>query len=376
MAAQTLPVTSANTPKNLTDAQWEKVLARDAVAAFVYAVQTTGVVCRPCCPSRRPSRENVRFFATVHDALNAGFRACLRCHPEAAHPETHRVQQLCAYLEEHRDRSVTLQELGQLVRLSPFATQRLFQRVIGVSPRRYQMGLRAAGFRCQLTGDAGQASTITEAIYGAGYSAGSRLYQGVDHILGMTPTRFRQGGKGEQIHACIVQCPGAASLGHLLIANTSRGLCHVAFGDDPGALEAELRLRFHQAAIQLDIPGNAQVGLQKTVTQILSLLTEHPASVDLPCDVRATAFQARVWQALRAIPRGQTRSYQQVAAQIGQPTAARAVARACATNNIALVVPCHRVVGSDGGMRGYRWGTERKRKLLEIESSGTSRGEI
>jgi AraC family transcriptional regulator of adaptative response/methylated-DNA-[protein]-cysteine methyltransferase len=371
MAAQMLLVTGWNTPANaqiaLTDRQWEKVLARDAAADFVYAVETTGIVCRPSCPSRRPSRANVRFFATVDDALKAGFRPCLRCHPEAAHPETQKVQQLCAYLEKHSDRSATLRELSRLVSLSPFATQRLFQRVIGVSPRRYQMGLRAAAMRRQLIGRAGQTSTITDAIYGAGYSTGSRLYQKADQVLGMTPTRFRGGGKGEQIHACIVKCPGANSLGQLLIAHTGRGLCHVAFGDDPGALETELRLRFHQAEIHL---GNSKE-LQETVAKVLSLLTEHPASLDLPCDLRATAFQARVWEALRAIPRGQTRSYHQVAEQIGQPSAARAVARACATNQIALVIPCHRVVGSDGELRGYRWGKERKRKLLEIESAET-----
>jgi AraC family transcriptional regulator of adaptative response/methylated-DNA-[protein]-cysteine methyltransferase len=277
------------------------------------------------------------------------------------------VQQLCAYLEKHPDRSVTLQELSQLVRLSPFATQRLFQRVLGVSPRRYQMGLRAAALRRQLNDHGLQASTITDAIYGAGYSTGSRLYQEADRVLGMTPTRFRQGGKGEQIHACIALCPGTGSLGQLLIAHTSRGLCHVAFGDDPKALEAELRLRFHQADIHL---GSSKE-LQETVAKVLSLLTEHPASLDLPCDLRATAFQARVWEALRAIPRGQTRSYHQVAEQIGQPSAARAVARACATNQIALVIPCHRVVGSDGELRGYRWGKERKSQLLAIESAET-----
>lgn len=368
MAAQAMPVTSVNTHKNLTDGQWEKVLARDAAATFVYAVQTTGIVCRPSCPSKRPSRRNVRFFATVADARGAGFRPCLRCHPEAARPETHRVQQLCAYLEEHKDRSVTLQELSRVVRLSPFTTQRLFQRVIGVSPRRYQMGLRAAGLRHLLDRHAEQASTITDAIYGAGFSTGSRLYQEADSVLGMTPTSYRRGGKGEQIHACIVVCPEAA-FGQLLVASTNRGLCHVAFGEDPKALEAELRLRFHQAEIHLGTPNE----LRETVAKVLSLLTEHPASADLPCDLRATAFQARVWEALRAIPRGQTRSYRQIAAEIGQPSAARAVARACATNNVALVIPCHRVVGSDGDLRGYRWGKERKRQLLAIESVETPR---
>jgi len=340
---------------------WPQVLARDASAdgRFVYAVTTTGIVCRPSCPSRRPAREHVRFFQTVDDALQQGYRACLRCRPAELHPEAQKVRRICAYLEQHVDRQVTLRELGRLCDLSTFATQRLFARVMGVSPRGYQMGLRAAGLRRQLAAPA--PSSITDALYEAGYSGSSRLYEQTDRTLGMKPTRFRDGGEAETIEAHIACC----ALGRLLVARTARGVCHVALGDDDKALEAELRQRFHRATIHMSSQDDQ---LASAVAQVLSLLAEHPGTLDLPLDLRATAFQQRVWQQLQAIPRGETRTYQQVAGSIGQPTAARAVARACATNPLALVVPCHRVIGSDGALRGYKWGTERKQKLLAIEA--------
>jgi AraC family transcriptional regulator of adaptative response/methylated-DNA-[protein]-cysteine methyltransferase len=348
---------------------WQQVLARDATAdgRFVYAVTTTGIVCRPSCPSRRPARENVRFFQTVEDALQQGYRACLRCTPSSMHPDASRVEQLCSYLRQHVDQSVTLRTLSELSGLSTFATQRLFERVMGVSPRRYQMGLRAAGMRRELAKESPPA--ITDALYSSGYSASSRLYADADRTLGMKPSNFRDGGRGESVEACTVRC----ALGQLLVARTSRGLCHIALGDEGAALEAELRLRFRNATVRLGQVSEIGTELHTAVTEVLSLLAEHPSALDLPLDLRATAFQQRVWQALRAIPRGETRSYQQVAGAIGQPTAARAVARACASNTLALVVPCHRVIGGDGDLRGYRWGKERKRQLLAMEKS--SRGD-
>jgi AraC family transcriptional regulator of adaptative response/methylated-DNA-[protein]-cysteine methyltransferase len=341
---------------------WAQVMARDASAQFFYAVTTTGIVCRPSCPSRRPARHNVRFFTTVEAAIEKGFRACLRCQPGSMHEDARVARRLCAYLQQHVDRPVTLRTLSEISGLSTFATQRLFERVMGLSPRQYQMGLRASGLREGLASSASPA--VTDAIYTAGYSAGSRLYAESDHTLGMKPTHFRDGGKGETIYGCVAPC----ALGFVLVAETSRGLCHVALGDEPEALEAELRRRFRRADVKIGEAGE----LRETVAKVLSLLEEHPSALDLPLDLRATAFQQRVWQALREIPRGETRSYVQVAEAIGRPTAARAVARACGSNTLALVVPCHRVLGSDGDLRGYRWGKERKRRLLALEEA--SRG--
>ena len=352
---------------------WQQVLARDAGAdgRFVYGVSTTGIVCRPSCPSRRPARANIRFFASVDEALRAGYRACLRCQPAGAHIDAQRVEQLCKHLQKHVGREVTLRELGALAGLSSFATQRLFGRVMGVSPRYYQLSLRSAKMRSELSSAKGVKGTmtITEAIYSAGYAGGSRFYEEGTAKLGMKPSHFREGGAGETIEACVLPC----AFGFLLVARTARGLCHVALGDSAQALEAEWRLRFENAALTLhpQVRLHADVGtpsaLQTAVEAVLSLLTEHPSTLDLPLDLRATAFQERVWQALRAIPRGQTRSYRQVAEEIGTPSAARAVARACATNTLALVIPCHRVIGSDGELRGYKWGTQRKRELLAME---------
>ena len=268
------------------------------------------------------------------------------------HPDTLKAQQLCEYLKPHQDRQVTLQELGKLVLLSTFATQRLFQRVTGVSPRAYQLGLRSSGLREELAGMPATGRAITDAIYNAGYGTSSRVYEETGRTLGMKPSQYRNGGTGEVIDCAIVRCPEPNSLGHLIVAMTSRGLCHVALGDDPLLLAAELKKRFGKAVIHMATPDDHQSPISQAIQPVLSLLTEHPASVDLPLDLRATAFQQRVWRALRAIPRGQTRSYRDIAAAISQPSAARAVARACASNSLALVIPCHRVIGADGDLRG------------------------
>lgn len=345
---------------------WQQVLARDAAAdgCFVYAVESTGIFCRPSCPSRRPSQRHVRFFPDAQRAVEAGYRACRRCQPAGVHAEAAMVAGLCRYIEKHLERMVTLKELGAYVGFSPFTVQRMFERVLGVSPRHYQIELRAERLRAGLP----LATQVTEALYDAGYSSSSRMYEDADSALGMRPRRFQRGGAGETIAFLIADCP----LGKLLVASTARGLCHISLGDDADLLEGGLRSRFSAATI---VPAEEQqacgtTSMRDVVAAILSTLTEHPAALDLPLDLRASAFQLRVWRALRAIPRGETRSYSQLAAEIDQPRAVRAVAQACARNPVALVVPCHRVIGRNGALTGYRWGTERKQKLLELEKQG------
>jgi AraC family transcriptional regulator, regulatory protein of adaptative response / methylated-DNA-[protein]-cysteine methyltransferase len=348
-------MSSINQP-DLNPAQaWQQVLARDASASFVYAVASTGIFCRPSCPSRRPAQANVSFFPDPAGALAAGYRACKRCAPLGERGEAATVAQLCRYLAVHRDRAVTLADLAKVVRSSPFTIQRKFTRVLGISPRAYQAQLRSTSMRRSLSvPDA----SVTGAIYQAGYGSSSRFYEQAAENLGMSPTRFRDRGLNETIRFATAPC----ALGLLLVAATERGVCSVMLGDKPAALEMMLRQQFSAAEI---IPN--ATGMAEHLAAILAAMTDHPAAGDLPLDLRATAFQARVWQALRQIPRGQTRSYAEVARTIGQPNAVRAVARACATNPVAIAVPCHRVIGSDGSLTGYRWGVERKKKLLGME---------
>ncbi len=353
------------------DQAWTAVLARDSGAdsRFVYAVETTGIFCRPSCPSRRPARRHVRFFSGHTDAIAAGYRACRRCHPAGRHAEAEAVARLCGYLETNLDRMVTLKELGLHAGLSPFTIQRMFERVLGVSPRHYQIELRAQRLREGLANNV----TVTDAIYDAGFASLSRMYEGSERMLGMQPAKYKASGAGETIEYATAAC----ALGTLLVATTARGVCYIALGGDAASLETELRARFAQAAITPQTANESSANgsggtLHLAVAQILSTLTEHPASFDLPLDIRATAFQQRVWKALQGIPRGETRSYSQVANELGHPRAVRAVAQACARNPLALVVPCHRVIGRDGAITGYRWGTERKQKLLELEARKSS----
>jgi AraC family transcriptional regulator, regulatory protein of adaptative response / methylated-DNA-[protein]-cysteine methyltransferase len=334
---------------------WRQVLARDATADFVYAVASTGIFCRPSCPSRRPTPANVRFFPGAAAALAAGYRACKRCAPLGERREAATVARLCRYLTAHRDRAVTLADLARVANSSPFTVQRMFTRVLGVSPRQYQAQLRASQMRRSLSAPG---ASVTGAIYQAGYSSSSRFYEQAAENLGMSPTRFRNRGLHETIRFATAPC----ELGLLLLAATERGVCSVMLGDEPAALEQLLREQFSAAELLPDAAGMAE-----QVSAILAAMTDHPAAGDIPLDVRATAFQARVWQALRQIPRGQTRTYAELAKAVGQPTAVRAVARACAANPVAIAVPCHRVIGSDGSLTGYRWGIERKKKLLGME---------
>lgn len=337
------------------EAAWRQVLGRDPDADFFYAVTTTGVFCRPACASRRPLRANVRFFPTSAEAQAAGFRACQRCKPAA--PRTDPLDAIRTYIEANLDRPVRLDELGRIAKMSPFTVQRLFKQAMGVSPLQYQRALRAGRLRDALK----QGDSVTKAIYAAGYGSSSRAYDGA--TLGMTPSRFAEGGKGEEIRFTTARSP----FGWIVVGATERGLCWLALGATSVEAEASLREEFPAAALRKD-PSLAQL-VEAALAEVGA--TGHESGVaapQVPLDLRGTAFQLRVWQALRQIPRGQTRTYSQLAREMGIPKSTRAVARACALNRVSLVVPCHRVVGVSGSLTGYRWGVERKKKLLQSES--------
>ena len=357
------PIMTTNpqqTPSLFPGKAWQQVLARDAAAdgQFVYAVRSTKIFCRPSCPSRRPLRKNVTFFSTPAAAVEAGYRACERCEPEHAAPKADphaaAIAAVARYLDENYDGTATLTELGQIAGLNPFNLQRSFTRILGVSPREYANARKLERFKTEVRKD----GRITDAVYDAGYSSSSRVYERSSQSLGMKPTELRSGGKGQHIRYAISDSP----IGKLLVAATEKGVCSIALADTAEELETELRKQFANAELEQD---NAHMKVK--LNAVLGQLGEHPASVKLPMDVRATAFQLRVWQALQQIPRGETRTYADVARELGQPTAVRAVARAIATNPLAVIVPCHRVIGSNGTLTGYRWGLERKRALLAAE---------
>lgn len=342
------------------EARWRAVLARDRRwdGAFVYAVRSTGVFCRPSCPSRRPHRRQVAFFASAPAAVAAGYRPCRRCRPvdaDAADPRLAIVQKVCALIAQSEDAMPSLAALAVEVGLSPGHLQRQFKAVLGVSPRRYGEEVRLARAKALLR----EGEAVASAVYGAGYGSSSRLYERAGTRLGMTPASYAKGGRGARIVYAIAPCP---SLGRLLVAATARGLCLVAMGDADAELAAALRAEYPAADI---IRDDSAVAEWAGAVAALAEGVQPPAA--LPVDVRATAFQRLVWDRLRAIPSGVTRSYGEIAAEIGAPAAVRAVGRACATNPLALVVPCHRAVGGDGKMHGYRWGVERKKALLARE---------
>ena len=341
-----------------SDAAWERLLARDPGASFFYAVTTTGVYCRTSCASRRPLRDNVRFFDSAQAARAAGFRACMRCKPEAA-AAAKPLEKIRAYIEAHLDRPVRLAELGRVAKLSPFTVQRLFKSEVGVSPLQYQRALRAGRLRSELK----QGGSVTNAIYEAGFGSSSRAYEG--SALGMTPARFAKGGKGEVIGWATARTP----FGWMIVGATERGLCWLALGSTSAEAQASLREEFPLATLRRDASLSGLVEAALASVRDGSDLVESRGRLD-SLDLRGTVFQLRVWQALRAIPRGETRSYSQLAREMGEPKATRAVARACALNRVALLVPCHRVVGVRGSLTGYRWGVERKRQLLEMERAG------
>ena len=337
---------------------WNAVVARDRAAdgAFVYAVRTTGVYCRPSCASRRPHRENVAFFESVDEAQRAGFRACRRCHPDAAvaDPWTDKIRRACVYLA-NVDGHPSLAALAERVGGSPYHLQRNFKRIVGVSPREYADAIRLRKVKRALRGG----ENVTDAMFDAGYGSSSRFYGRAAAKLGMAPSAYRRGGAGMTIRYATARCP----LGRVLVAATAKGVCSVAMGATDADLVAHLRREFPAAAIAED-----RDALRASTDAIVTHLTGESARIDLPLDIQATAFQWLVWQALSAIPFGETRTYAQVARSIGRPRATRAVARACATNPVALAIPCHRVVASDGSSGGYRWGVERKKALLKSEA--------
>ena len=340
------------------DSAWKQLVARDAQARFFYGVATTGVFCRPSCASRRPLRANVRFFRTAAEAEAAGFRACKRCRPAIASSSS--LDEIRRYIEAHLDRRVRLEELGRVARLSPFTVQRLFKREMGVSPLVYQRALRASRMRGALK----QGDTVTDAIYNAGFSSSSRAYEA--NQLGMTPSRFAKGGEGERIGYCAAHSP----FGWMIVGATERGLCWLALAGTKAEAEKTLRAEFPLAKLRRDASLSRLVSAALESVREGTDLFQRAAAPQAPAerlDLRGTVFQLRVWNALRQIPRGQTRSYSQLARELGDPKAVRAVARACALNRVSVLVPCHRVVGADGSLTGYRWGVERKRKLLEAE---------
>jgi AraC family transcriptional regulator of adaptative response/methylated-DNA-[protein]-cysteine methyltransferase len=354
------PRSGSHGPESIEDgARWRALCARDRSwdGRFVFAVKTTGVYCRPSCAARRPLRKNVSFFTGPDAAEKAGFRACRRCRPRetgAADTRAAMVAAACRLLAEDRDQPWRLGALAKAVGVGPRHLLRIFKDALGVTPRQYAEARRMAAFKGKLRGG----DSVTGAMYDVGFGSSSRLYEDVQGRLGMTPATYRRGGRGMSIGYTVAPSP----LGRLLVAATERGVAAVSLGDSDRALEEALRKEYPQAEIRRDDDG-----LQRWVSLVLDEIAGARPRADLPLDVQATAFQHRVWQELRAIPRGETRSYAEVARRIGQPTAARAVARACASNRVALIVPCHRVVASSGGVGGYRWGVARKKALLANE---------
>jgi AraC family transcriptional regulator of adaptative response/methylated-DNA-[protein]-cysteine methyltransferase len=338
--------------------RWEAVLRRDSLqdGEFVYAVSSTGVYCRPSCPSRRPLRARVSFFETPGEAEAAGYRACRRCEPRDDQTSaTRRIHAAREFIDQHPDEKVTLGRLGQIANMSPYHLQRTFKRLVGVSPKAYASARRMERMKLRLrSGD-----TVSRATYEAGYGSGSRAYEHARSRLGMTPGRYRKGGRGLHIRYAVVP----NHLGHVLVAATDRGLCAVLLGDDAPNLEAALRQEYPAATLE---PTDGEL------KDYASRVIEHMAGAEataLALDVQGTAFQWQVWDALRRIPAGETRSYRAIARELGRPAAARAVARACASNRLALVIPCHRAVRETGDLGGYRWGIERKRQILQQEQA-------
>lgn len=342
----------------LEDPRWGSLVHRDrrADGTFFYSVQSTGVYCRPSCGARTPRPENVQFFSTAREAEAQGFRACKRCRPDAQSPAAElaaRIAGVCRLIERSAT-APTLETLARAAGMSRFHLHRTFKSMTGVTPAEYASARRAARLRSSLA----TSRTVTEAIYEAGFNSSSRLYEGADRLLGMTPGELRAGGANREIHFAI----GACSLGSILAARTERGVCAILMGDDPAELVRDLRGRFPNARLTGDNPAYREL-----VVRVAALVENPGSAFDLPLDIQGTAFQRRVWKALGQIRPGTTATYTEIAARIGAPAAARAVARACAANPLAVAIPCHRVVRHDGSLSGYRWGVERKRALLDRE---------
>jgi AraC family transcriptional regulator of adaptative response/methylated-DNA-[protein]-cysteine methyltransferase len=356
-------------PSYFPGKQWQQVLERDARAdgQFVYAVKSTKIYCKPSCASRRPTRKQVSFFPTPALAEAAGYRACKRCEPERteakADPQAGAIAAVTEYIRDHADSDsrTRLSDVAKATGVGRLTILRGFKRVLGVSPGQYAKEARLERFKNKVREPKKGKAPITDAIYEAGFGSSSRLYEKSSAALGMTPRVMREGGAGLLIRYTTAASP----LGRMLVATTDVGICSIAFGKDDKELVAELRERFSKAQL---VPAKGNTGwLADAVAFVTSQLGEHPLAATFPLDVRATAFQQRVWKALQAIPRGETRSYGSIARELGMPTAARAVGTAIGLNPVAVVVPCHRAIRSDGSLSGYHWGAERKRKLLEAE---------
>ena len=342
------------------DPRWGAVVARSpgAEGTFFYSVRTTGVYCRPSCPARTPRPENVRFHASREDAERAGFRPCKRCKPDQpslADQHAAQVTRACRLIESSGSMP-GLEDLAKEAGMSPFHFHRVFRSVTGLTPRAYAAARRGERVRSQL----GRTGSVTAAIYQSGYNSNARFYDESGQMLGMTPTDYRAGGANVEIRFAVGEC----SLGSILVARSERGVCAILLGDDPEALARDLQDRFPRATL---IGGDAE--FERLVARVVGFVEAPGLGLDLPLDVRGTAFQQRVWQALREIPAGSTATYTEIAARIGSPRAVRAVAAACAANPLAIAIPCHRVIRNDGGLSGYRWGVERKRTLLRREAS-------
>jgi AraC family transcriptional regulator, regulatory protein of adaptative response / methylated-DNA-[protein]-cysteine methyltransferase len=351
---------SARVAYNSEDARWAAVVRRDAGAdgTFFYSVKTTGVYCRPSCASRLARRENVQFHSSFEAAERAGFRACKRCRPNGPSLTEHyaaAITKACRSIES-ADEVPSLEELANIVGMSRFHFHRIFKTITGVTPKAYAGAHRAKRMRTGLS----SGKTVTQAIYDAGFNSNARFYATSSDMLGMTPTRFRAGGQGATIRFAV----GVCSLGSILVAATDAGVCSILLGDDPDKLIDDMHEHFPKANL---IGGDAK--FERLVAGVIAFVERPTLGLNLPLDVQGTAFQQRVWRALREIPAGTTASYAEVARRIGAPNAARAIARACASNTIAVAIPCHRVVRSDGGLSGYRWGVARKRALLDREAA-------
>jgi len=364
LESEVVSAMSADRNNSNNDRRWQAVVDRNSAldGQFVFAVSSTGVYCRPSCAARRPRRENVQFFAAPMEAEAAGYRACLRCHPKSlGGNQSDGVKAICRFIEQHLDEPLTLDRLGEEFHQSPFHLQRRFKAALGITPREYADSCRLRLLKRNL--QAGE--SVTSAMYGAGYGSSSRLYERTASQLGMTPDKYRRGAIAAAIRYTCADSP----LGRMLIAATDRGICAIQFARTDGELMEGLKREFPFAVRKPD-----DGGLKAWVTALIETMGGHMRGRlsgknhdSLPLDIRATAFQRRVWTYLQSIPFGKTESYKEVAKGIGRPTAARAVARACATNPVAVAIPCHRVVREDGSMGGYRWGIERKRNLLGME---------
>lgn len=340
------------------DPRWAAVLTRDKAAdgQFVYAVKTTGIYCRPSCPSRQAKAEHIEFFADNHAAELAGYRPCKRCQPTQlplAQQHAEKISRACRLIEQ-AETPLKLDELAAELNLSAFHFHRLFKAMTGLTPKAYANAMRSARVRTQLA----EGGSVTDAIFDAGYNANGRFYAQSNQLLGMTPTRYRNGGRDVTLRFAV----GESALGAILMAKSELGICAILLGDSPGPLVQQLQDKFPQAEL---IGSDAE--FEQWFAQVVGLVEAPQFGLDLPLDIQGTAFQQRVWQALREIPAGETASYADIAAKMGSPKSMRAVAGACAANMLAVAIPCHRVIRQDGSLSGYRWGIDRKKRLLEKE---------